>query len=163
MVAIRAEHDTQNRMIQGQKSALDTIISDLGSLRVLGKEREVASLLESPSTTPAPEGIDVAGDSAEDSGNIIGVGVVGITEEKEDKNSELSQSLNAVAKPFYPTSKLSAGLALSPSSKQDDIEMGEVEEDPKDTPSKSKKKVREELEEGEASDSSSALSDPPDD
>jgi THO complex subunit 7 len=43
---------------------------------------------------------------------------------------------------------------------EDDIEMGEVEEPRND---KGKKKYREELEEGEASDTSSALSDPPDD
>src|SRR5262245_46171185 len=90
IVAIREEHDTENRMIQGQKSALDAIICDLGSLRILGKEREVASLLESPSTTPAPEGVDVIGDGTEDSGNITGVRLTGVTEEKgdEDKPSE---------------------------------------------------------------------------
>ncbi len=40
----------------------------------------------------------------------------------------------------------------------DDIEMGEVEEDPK-----GKKKAREDMEEGEATDASSELSEPPDD
>jgi THO complex subunit 7 len=81
--------------------------------------------------------------------------------EKEDgEDNELeavllstSSSLNVSAQPFVPL-LLTKGL-------EDDIEMGEVAEGPK---FKVKKKVRdEELEEGEASDSSSALSDPPED
>ena len=76
--------------------------------------------------------------------------------------------MNPAAKPFHPTTqKLSAAPSPAPSSKQapeDDIEMGEVEEHPKNLIAKGKKKVREEeLEEGEASDSSSELSEPPDD
>ncbi|KAH8830437.1 Tho complex subunit 7-domain-containing protein [Flagelloscypha sp. PMI_526] len=45
----------------------------------------------------------------------------------------------------------------------DDIEMGEVDETVVRSPAKGKKKLKEDLEEGEASDASSALSDPPDD
>lgn len=46
----------------------------------------------------------------------------------------------------------------------DDVEMGEVDETVTRSPGKTKKKSRdEELEEGEATDSSSSLSDPPDD
>jgi THO complex subunit 7 len=100
------------------------------------------------------------GNSIEDS--VFGLeelGESGELEEKEDGDLEAgllsaSSSLNAAANPFVPRKSLSRSL-------EDDIEMGEVAEDPK---VKGKKKARdEELEEGEASDSSSALSDPPDD
>jgi THO complex subunit 7 len=92
-----------------------------------------------------PLGLDETGESEKEDG--------------EDKDLEAvllstSSSLNITVPPFIPLQILSKGL-------EDDIEMGEVAEVPK---VKAKKKVRdEELEEGEASDSSSALSDPPDD
>ena len=49
--------------------------------------------------------------------------------------------------------------AVSEGVVEDDIEMGEVEEDPKE---RAKNRLRE-LEEGEATDASSELSEPPDD
>jgi len=168
MVAIRSEHDTQNRRIQAQKLALDGVISDLGAVNLMGKDKEnTASHQASPMPTPAPESdsLDITmdngiGNSIEDS--VFGLeelGESGELEEKEDGDLEVgllsaSSSLNAAANPFVPRKSLSRSL-------EDDIEMGEVAEDPK---VKGKKKARdEELEEGEASDSSSALSDPPDD
>jgi THO complex subunit 7 len=168
MVAIRSEHDTQNRRIQAQKVALDGVISDLGAVNLMGKDKEnPGSRQASPMPTPAQEGdgLDITMDN--DIGSPVGhsslgldeLGESGEVEEKEDgEDNEMllsaSNSLNAVANPFVPRKSLSRGL-------EDDIEMGEVAEDPK---VKGKKKVRdEELEEGEASDSSSALSDPPDD
>lgn len=186
MLAIRTEHETQNRTIQGQKNALDGIIGDLGSLRLLGKDREVGSIVASPFMTPGPEGVDAAEGSTEDtntlSNNALGLGSIAIgtvengevdeRDETEDGKPSLtdmliSASLNPAAKPFNPTlQKLSAAPSPAPYSKlvpEDDIEMGEVEEHPKSLIAKGKKKFREDLEEGEASDSSSALSDPPDD
>lgn len=172
MVAIRSEHDTQNRRIQAQKLALDGVISDLGAVNLMGKDKEnTASRQASPMPTPAPEsdGLDITMgngivSSIEDSAlGLEELGESGELEEKEDgeDNEDLeagllsaSNSLNVAAKPFVPRKSLSRSL-------EDDIEMGEVAEDPK---VKGKKKARdEELEEGEASDSSSALSDPPDD
>lgn len=169
MVAIRSEHDTQNRRIQAQKLALDGVISDLGAVNLMGKDKEnTESRQASPMPTPAPDSdaLDITMDSGR--GSVGGDSVVGLdelgesgeVEEKEDGEDEGSEvmlsasiSLNVAAPPFIPGRSLSRGL-------DDDIEMGEVEE-PK---VKGKKKVREEeLEEGEASDSSSALSDPPDD
>jgi THO complex subunit 7 len=185
MIAIRTEHETQNRTIQGQKSALDGIIGDLGSLRLLGKDREVGSIVASPFMTPGPEGVDAGegtteyanaqSNSATDLGNAATENVEsGELDERfeagEDKTSTgmiISASLNPSAKPFNPTlQKSSAAPSPTPSSKplpEDDIEMGEVEEHPKNLSGKGKRKLREDLEEGEASDSSSALSDPPDD
>jgi THO complex subunit 7 len=82
----------------------------------------------------------------------------GEIDEKEEGEGDKSSSddmplstLNPKTKPFISNEELD----------EDDIEMGEVAEDPKNF--KGKKKAREDLEEGEASDSSSALSDPPDD
>lgn len=171
MVAIRSEHDTQNRRIQAQKIALDGVISDLGAVTLMGKDKEnAASRQASPMRTPAPEGdgLDITmdtsiGTSIEDSTlRLEEMGESGELEDKEDGEDKesttgvisASTSLNAAATPFIPR------ISLSRDS-EDDIEMGEVAEDPK---VKGKKKARdEELEEGEASDSSSALSDPPDD
>jgi hypothetical protein len=141
MAAICTEHETQNRTIQGQKSALDNIIFDLGSLRFMGKDRDITtSLLTSPRITPALDDNADALDASAPSGG-------GETEEREEGEEDKG-------------SDSALGL-ISENLVKDDIEMGEVEEDPKDA--KGKKKMREELEEGEASDSSSALSDPPDD
>jgi THO complex subunit 7 len=185
MIAIRTEHETQNRTIQGQKSALDGIIGDLGSLRLLGKDREVGSIAASPFMTPGPEGVDAGEGFTEDAnalsnnttdlGNTASGNVESGEVEERDEGGDgkpstdmgTSALLNPSAKPFNPTlQKFSAAPSLTSSSKlplEDDIEMGEVEEHPKNLSAKGKRKVREDLEEGEASDSSSALSDPPDD
>jgi THO complex subunit 7 len=167
MVAIRSEHDTQNRRIQAQKIALDGVISDLGAVNMMGKDKETTSQLTSPVATPAmeSEGFDTTLDNR--TGSYSGDSLLELEEagevEKEigeDRDSEAvllstSSSLNAAAQSFLPLQPLTKGL-------EDDIEMGEVAEDPKVI--KGKKKVRdEELEEGEASDSSSALSDLPSD
>ncbi|KAJ6598907.1 Tho complex subunit 7-domain-containing protein [Mycena vulgaris] len=139
MAAIRAEHDTQNRTIQSQKSALDGIITELGSLRFMGKDREAAAALGDPSPSESP--------GPESTGDLTAAAENGTTlpEKMEVEEGEEETALD---------SSLPAEQAV-----EDDIEMGEVEE-PRN---KSKKKREEELEEGEASDASSILSDPPDD
>jgi THO complex subunit 7 len=171
MEAIRTEHDTQNRTIQGQKFALDGIVTELENMRFYGKDKENVSHMASPSMTPAAEGStyfsegNPEGGLAESFGtsNVSamdgGTGEMGEIDGKVDGRAEKASSenvphpsLDPTAKPFYPGSKRE---------EDDDIEMGEVAEGPKNTKAK-KKARREELEEGEASDSSSALSDPPD-
>ncbi|KAK0230947.1 Tho complex subunit 7-domain-containing protein [Armillaria fumosa] len=134
MMAIRSEHDTQNRTIQSQKIALDTIISDLGALRSMGKDTTdiPASLLASPRQTPALDGSGI-----EDTADIR---ITTPTTKTEDGEKEEGEADKATS---------------------EDIEMGEVEEEDKNT--KNKKKTREDMEEGEATDASSELSDPPDD
>lgn len=142
MAAIRTEHETQDRTIKGHKSALDGIIADLSSLRFMGKEREATLIPESRSETPYLETLDVAS-AAESSLTSINSNSSEGEEGEEDKiilDSIPVINENAV--------------------EEDDIEMGEVEEEPKD---KNKKKSREDLEEGEATDASSELSEPPDD
>jgi len=178
MEAIRTEHDLQNRTIQGQKTALDTIVSDLSSLRLLGKDRDTSSHMASPAMTPAVDsnmdivegnaenGVDGLNGLADLTATDNGVAETGEIDEKEDREEDkassddipLSSLLNPTAKPFCPPSASTKGRSVE----EDDIEMGEVAEDPKDN-LKGKRKIREELEEGEASDSSSALSEPPDD
>ncbi|KAH9844336.1 Tho complex subunit 7-domain-containing protein [Rhodofomes roseus] len=181
MAAIRSEHEHQTHTIQAQKTALDSVIVDLNQLRVLGKQDPAD--VSRPSTPPpeitAPdEDVDMDGSASvrtrEESGEL-----------KEDNFREMPDNdkesddvplaarlhLNPGARPFVPTRSRTSTPALQsapspapppPSTEDDDIEMGELAEEPKDL--KARRKPREEeLEEGEASDMSSELSDPPDD
>ena len=160
IAAILSEHETQARLVQAQKTALDTIISDISSLRLLGKDPDLPQV-----DTPREDSQDLPDDEK-------------FTEEP---------SLNPSAKPFTPSrfstpsaipsvaqrqlqskglsSGVSSPLLSSPvpvsTKDDDDIEMGELAEEPGEVKSP-KKKVREELEEGEASDGSSPLSAVPD-
>jgi THO complex subunit 7 len=139
MAAIRAEHDTQNRLIQAQKAALDGIVGNLESLRFMGKDREAPTSTDlSPRDTPGPEG---SGDAA----TVAADGEAARSEKMEVEEGEEETALE---------SAVPAEAAV-----EDDIEMGEVEEPEKTF--KGKKKREEELEEGEASDGSSELSEPP--
>jgi THO complex subunit 7 len=142
MAAIRAEHETQNRTLQGHKSALDGIIAELSSLRFMGKELVTT---ESLPATPAPEGLD----AIVTDGFVEEVEISNSAAVEESREGDEKQSLESVSDP-----------AVGEGIVEDDIEMGEVEEDPRE---KGRKKLREELEEGEASDASSELSEPPDD
>lgn len=137
MAAIRAEHETQDRTIKGHKSALDGIIADLSSLRFMGKERETTLIPESRPETPCPDTLDIASAlTSIDSG---------LSQEGEGEEDKIILDSDHATNGHAP--------------KENDIEMGEVEEEPKDK----NKKYREDLEEGEATDASSELSEPPDD
>ncbi|KAI0050225.1 hypothetical protein FA95DRAFT_1487712 [Auriscalpium vulgare] len=178
--AIRADHDAQTRLIQTQRASLMTIISDLGSLRLMGKDKDAEP---SRATTPAA---DSAMADAEPSRSPIAIEIEDEKEEGEEGEERedvlesdlpssddvpLSATLNPQAKSFVPSRSSPAvpilraprppASSATPSrAEDDDIEMGELTEEP----AHSKKKARdEELEEGEASDESSELSDPPDD
>ena len=142
MAAIRAEHETQNRTIKGHKSALDGIIADLSSLQFMGKERETTLIPESRQETPYLDTLDVAS-AAESSLTSINSG-----------SSEAGEEDKIILDPDQMT------MTDEHTAEENDIEMGEVAEEPKD---KNKKKSREDLEEGEATDASSELSEPPDD
>ncbi|KAF9645354.1 hypothetical protein BDM02DRAFT_3189801 [Thelephora ganbajun] len=159
IAAILSEHETQTRLVQAQKTALDTIINDISSLRLLGKDPDL------------PQG-DTSGEDSQDL--------------PDDEKFTEDPSLNPAAKPFTPSrfstpiaitsiaqrqlqskgipsgvsSPLVSSPILVPTKDDDDIEMGELAEEPGEV--KSPKKVREELEEGEASDGSSPLSAVPD-
>lgn len=174
MTEIQAEHDTQTRLVQAQKTSLATVIADLNSLRLMGKESDASRL-----ASPAPGSADDAAMEATNSDDPM----TGKPEREEGEEGEASmggaiiKELNPSAAPFTPSGSSgqlgnptprTPGKAVatpsyvgSPANLEDDIEMGEVSEGPKD--GKGKRKVREELEEGEASDLSSELSELPDD
>lgn len=145
MAAIKTEHETQNRSIQNQKSALDSIIADLSSLRFIGKEpeAEATSAPESLRGTPALDGTPALPDA----------------DALAADSSFNSNAEEAVDDDKKPSREGTSEGAVSEGAVEDDIEMGEVEEDPKE---KAKNRLRE-LEEGEATDASSELSEPPDD
>jgi len=64
MAAIRAEQENQNQLIQNQKSALDSIISDLGQLRFAGKDKDtVEASIPTPTGTPAPDSLQASAGS----------------------------------------------------------------------------------------------------
>ena len=180
MAAIRSEHEHQGRIILSQKTALDSVIVDLNALRSMGKQDPAD--ISRPSTPPpeirAPdEDVDMDGSARtrEETGELPEDN----PKEPRDNGREsigaslsASASLNPGARPFVPSQSRTSTPALqstsspapAPSSpaEDDDIEMGELAEDPKDL--KARKKPREEeLEEGEASDMSSELSEPPED
>jgi len=180
MSTIRAEHETQSRIVHSQKTALAGIISELAALRLMGKQDPTdVSRTASPTPEILPEGdgedVEMEGSvsarTREESGEL--------KEEREEGENErdsddipLANTLSAAARPFVPlrsrtsTPAVQSSQADTPApipsvriSDEDDIEMGELAEEPK-----IKKKAREEeLEEGEASDMSSELSEPPDD
>ncbi|KAI0268333.1 Tho complex subunit 7-domain-containing protein [Gloeopeniophorella convolvens] len=189
MAAIRADQEAQGRHLQLQKSSLKSIINNIGTLRLMTKD---ADMEPSRSSTPDADAAasDAAAPSA--SPIVIVVDEEGEAEEGEDRRVDvqssddvpLSATLNPKAHSFVP-SRNSAPVVLTartthptfnssgsappsttphyPQSKpDDDIEMGELAEEPE--PQRTRRKARrEDLEEGEASDESSELSDPPDD
>lgn len=162
MSAIRLEQDTQQRVMLARKQALDAVIADLNSLRSMGKEID-ANTPSRPST-PTP---DNPAQSSE-----LGTGVSLETGQLMDASLESGEvdematdtmpppavdRLNPAARVFVPSPLHTTRILQS----SDDVEMGEVSEDKNSN--KTKKKLREELEEGEASDTSSALTDLPED
>ncbi|PCH40992.1 hypothetical protein WOLCODRAFT_88952 [Wolfiporia cocos MD-104 SS10] len=185
MAAIRTEHDNQVRTLQAQKTALDSVISDLSLLRIMGKED---STEDSRSVTPLPEiqimeeDVEMNGSHSERTREEPGelkedkeMGEVNEDNDAADDDAEsvdepLSKILNPGAMPFVPLQSRTATPATHSNTRtppastprapsEDDIEMGEVAEDrdPK------RLKVVEDREEGEASDADSPLTAPPDD
>jgi len=145
MAAIQTEHDTQDRTIQSQKAALDNIIMDLASLRFMGKDRDaVPSSSTSPRATPALEGTGDGSDEGAANGSSQPSRLHTATPSTFQMEKEEGEE--GEEKPLDSTLQ-----------SENDIEMGEVEED-----KVSRRKAREEVEEGEATDASSELSEPPD-
>lgn len=200
MAAIRADQEAQSRHLQSQRASLISIISDLGSLRLMTKDTEVepshpgtpdldatTSEMEVPRSPPA---IAVVSEESSKEEGEEGEAEEGETEEGEKRQGDgqssddipLSATLDPRARVFGPSrdsgpvvqhSRLtrlhSNPIGSRPSStpphrsrqkSDDDIEMGELAEEPLRV---KKRPRREDLEEGEASDESSELSDPPDD
>ncbi|KAI9448102.1 Tho complex subunit 7-domain-containing protein [Lactarius indigo] len=187
MAAIRADQDAQSRHLQSQRASLVSIISDLSSLRLMTKDTEVepshpgtpdldgaTSEMEVPRSPPT---IAVVNEESPKEEGEEGEAEEGETEEGEKRQGDgtrvfvPSRDSTPVVQPsrltrlhFNPTG--SAPPSTPPHRHQhksdDDIEMGELAEEPEPLRVK-KRSRREDLEEGEASDESSELSDPPDD
>jgi hypothetical protein len=199
MAAIRADQEAQSRHLQSQRASLISIISDLGSLRLMSKDTEAepshpgtpdldaaTSEMEVPRSPPA---IAVVSEESSKEEGEEGEAEEGETEEGEKRQGDglssddvpLFNTLDPRARVFVstrdsaPPSRLtrlrSNHTGSAPSStpphhpeqkSDDDIEMGELAEERE--PLRVKRRPRrEDLEEGEASDESSELSDPPDD
>ncbi len=201
MAAIRADQEAQSRHLLSQRASLVSIISDLGSLRLMTKDTEAepshpgtpdpeAVTSEADVSRSSPALVPVNGDSEREEGEEAEEGEAeeGETEkgQKDGQSSDdvpPSTTLNHRAHNFVPSrnsapvvqpSRLTRShfnpsgsappsiVIRDPSNSDDDIEMGELAEERE--PLRGKRKPRrEELEEGEASDESSELSDPPDD
>ncbi|KAJ3778923.1 Tho complex subunit 7-domain-containing protein [Lentinula raphanica] len=147
MAAIRDEHETQTRAIQSQKAALDIIISDLGSLRFSGGE-PTGSGMPSHRGTPNLEGRpSEAPEELETLPQGTGDHLAMLQADEKEEGEEAEEIEEGEEKPLG-------------SEVNGDIEMGEVEED---TNARARKVREEELEEGEATDASSELSELPSD
>ncbi|KAL6309734.1 Tho complex subunit 7-domain-containing protein [Sparassis latifolia] len=185
MAAIRAEHDNQHRNIQAQKTALDVIIHDLSTLRLMGKQDVAETSRQATPTPEAPEGeqedVDMDGSASvrtrEESGELHEDKEPVDNDKESDDDIPLAKTLlSAAARSFLPgrsrtstpalhasTSHSTPAASHSTREDEDDIEMGELAEEPTGAKVKVRKAREEELEEGEASDSSSELSELPDD
>jgi len=162
MAAIRADQEAQSRHLQSQRASLVTIIFELGSLRVMTKDTEAEPShpgtpdLEAPPSEPdvsrSPPAVPaVNGENDMEEG-----------EEAEEGEAEEGEAEEGEKPQDDGSAPPSIVIHDPPSNSDDDIEMGELAEERE--PLRGKKKLRrEELEEGEASDESSELSDPPDD
>ena len=190
MAAIRAEHENQNRTLQAQKAALDSVIQDISTLRLMGKQDAAEDATPAPETQPAEEDVEMDGTASvrtrEESGELKedapsssrhptgASGKTGDGQESEDEVPLAKAILNPAARSFVPSGTrtstpmmpVARGTPTLPTAKipdEDDIEMGEIGEEPKDVKASSRKAREEEMEEGEATDESSELSEPPDD
>jgi THO complex subunit 7 len=122
----------------------------------VGKEQDITS----HAASPAPELVDL---EIADSSAVAGTGTLMHLSAIGGESGEIHETVNREDDRTSTDDLLSMSLnrigSRSQGGDDDDIEMGELAEDPRN---KGKRK-REDLEEGEASDSSSALSDPPED
>ncbi|THG96367.1 hypothetical protein EW026_g5459 [Hermanssonia centrifuga] len=154
MHAIHAEHEDQTRVLHAQQTALGVVISNIQDLRLMGKQDvEVPEASRTNSPAPDTQGgepadVEMETDTREETGEIEDNKEEGENSRDSDDDVPLSKKhLNPSAKSFLPHSSSSPQLEA-----EEPIEK------------LIKKKIREEeLEEGEASDMSSELSEPPDD
>lgn len=197
MAAIRADQEAQSRHLQTQRASLVSIISDLGSLRLMTKDTETepshqgtpdpdAATSEADISRSPPAVVVFNGENDREEGEEAEEGEAEENEKRQEDgqssdDAPLSTTLNSRTLPsrnsapvvqprrlaalrFNPTGSAPPSIVTHdlPSNSDDDIEMGELAEERE--PLRGRRKLRrEELEEGEASDESSELSDPPDD
>lgn len=180
MVMIRGEQETHDTLIRDQQTALDEIISRIAVARSMGKEEGTSSAMASPESTPVPDGAVEPVEKIDDA-TAMDTTVENVESPLIPSTAEPSTSppisraitpasaLNPTARIFEPSvtkfaSPLRQVTSAAPAAAaplSEDIEMGELEEEPRVR--KGKNKVREDREEGEASDDGSEVSDPPSD
>ena len=151
MTAIHSENEIQEKTIQGHKNALDHIVNELVSLRHFERDKDFDSGTPSLRATPVPETAEGQITEAITEISTRDNSVMPTPPTREDAEEEKNLNESESQKVIDPNP-------------DDDIEMGELEEDPKEKEAAVKKKLpKEELEEGETFDGSSELSEPPDD
>lgn len=151
---IRAAREDHNENLAARRAVLDTLVTQIQSLRLMGKPQDGGDPAVVSGSTPVPGESYPAG-----------------------------HPLNPTARPFVPLrsagntptpgpgTPLPLPVAASKSEGDDDIEMGEVAEEAEagevededkwgKAPKPKARKPDEEMEEGEASDASSELSEP---
>jgi len=161
MTAIRADQEAQSRHLQSQRASLVSIISDLGSLRLMTKDTEAEP---SHPGTPDPEAATSEADVSRSSPALVAPNEESEREEGEEaEEGEAEEGETDEGQKGHKDGSAPPSIVIhDPPNSDDDIEMGELAEERE--PLRGKKKLRrEDLEEGEASDESSELSDPPDD
>jgi len=158
MVAIRADQEAQSRHLQTQRASLVSIITDLGSLRLMSKDTEAEP---SHPGTPDPDAAATSEADASRSSPAV-LAANGESDREEGEEAEEGEAEEVERHQEDGSAPPSIVVHDPPSNSDDDIEMGELAEERE--PVRGKKKLRrEDLEEGEASDESSELSELPDD
>lgn len=160
IAAILSEHETQTRLVQTQRTALDTIINDISSLRLLGKDPDLLQ-----ADTPGEDPQDLPDDEKFSEEPVLNPTAKPFTPSRFSASTTITSVAQRQLQSKTVSSGISSPLAsspiLAPAKDDDDIEMGELAEEPGEVKSP-KRKAREDLEEGEASDGSSSLSAVPD-
>ncbi|KAL5492497.1 hypothetical protein ACEPAI_3944 [Sanghuangporus weigelae] len=105
---IREEHETLNRSILARKTALGSLVSEIGNLTMLGKDVPKIDITTSraPSEPPETDAEPVASGSQMDidvaEGTASGGSMDGGDEGRIEGSGKTSSMLNAAAKPFSP-------------------------------------------------------------
>ena len=128
MSAIRDEHDTQNRTLLARKSALDSIVSELSSLRIFGKDSVIAGVpsgtkssgtsLRAGSDAPSPailatsgSRMEVEGEESNEGIGVVHSGNLGESNEGEEKEgSKIGVARSSSTMQLFGSSRQSTPL-----------------------------------------------------
>jgi THO complex subunit 7 len=184
IAGINAEKDSQSKTMDTRQSMFNNLVQQLRNLRLMGKENG-----SSPSTPPELPQLILPEDGEEgsadrDSNSVAASGSRSGTPSLLNPDARSFQPNSGSSKhlPSHLRQSYTPGISTGPPTpaestgkedgEEEDIEMGEVSESSNarlnnnsalGNGGNSRKRSKEDLEEGEASDASSILSDPPDD
>jgi THO complex subunit 7 len=157
MAAIQHEQDAKARLMQAQRAALHAVVGHVGALRLLSKDVD----LDADADADDEAGADTLEAGEEREAPALNPGAPPFVPPTAAAPGQ--QRVQQLARPdsAAPPSRTATPLPATPTQAPatNDVEMGEVAE----VKARRKKPRDEELEEGEATDGSSELSDPPDD